>query len=87
MLTRVRRGTVGGEKRAEISSEEKGGAISNGESGVCLCVAQSSDSAAHQAPLSVGFSRQESGGGRCAVLQGIVLPQGSNLSLFCLLHW
>ena len=84
---------MGGEERAEISSEEKGGAISNGESGVCRCVAQSSDSAAHQAPLSVGFSRQESGGGRCAVLrgvvplQGVVPPQGSNLSLFCLLHW
>ena len=33
---------------------------------------------AHQAPLSMGFSRQEYGVGCCAVLQGMSLTQGSN---------
>ena len=39
---------------------------------------------AHQAPLSMGFSRQDSGVGCHFVLQGIFLTQGLNL---CLLHW
>ena len=43
--------------------------------------------AAHQAPLSVGFSRQEHWSGCHALLQGIFLTQGSNLHLLCLLHW
>jgi len=32
------------------------------------------------------FSRQETGVGGYALLQGIFLTQGSNLRLFCLLH-
>ena len=42
-------------------------------------------SVAHQAPLSVGFSRQEYTGVGCHfLLQGIFPTQGSNP---CLLHW
>ena len=40
-----------------------------------------------QAPLSMGFSRQESWSGLHALLQEIFLTQGENLHLFCLLHW
>ena len=40
-----------------------------------------------QAPLSMGFSRQETGVGYHFLLQGIFLAQGSNLYFFCLLHW
>ena len=44
--------------------------------------------AAFQAPLSVGFSRQGHWRGSChALLQGIFPGQGSNLRLLCLLHW
>ena len=50
--------------------------------------------AAHQAPLSLGFSRQETGVGCHALLRGIFLTQGSNLRLLHLLqcrrilyHW
>ena len=39
---------------------------------------------AHLAPLSMGFSRQESGVGCHALLQGIFLTQGLNLHLLCL---
>ena len=39
------------------------------------------DCIAHQAPLSMGFSRQESGVGCQALLQGIFLTQGSNPDL------
>ena len=42
---------------------------------------------AHQALLSMGFSRQNSGVGCHVLLQGIFLTQDSNLSLLCLLHW
>ena len=42
---------------------------------------------AHQALLSIGFSRQESWRGCPALLQGIFLTQGSNLCLLCLLIW
>ena len=42
---------------------------------------------ARQAHLSIGFSRQEYWSGCHALLQGIFLTQGSNLSLFCILHW
>ena len=42
---------------------------------------------AHQAPLSMGFSRQEYWSGCHSLLQGIFLTQGSNLHLLCLLHW
>ena len=40
--------------------------------------------AAHQAPLSVGFPSKDTGVGCHFLLQGIFLTQGSNP---CLLHW
>ena len=40
-----------------------------------------------QAPLSLGFSRQEYWSGLPCLLQKIVPTQGSNLCLLCLLHW
>ena len=40
-----------------------------------------------QAPLSLGFSRQECWSGLHALLQGIFLIQRSDLHLLCLLHW
>ena len=42
---------------------------------------------AHQAPLSMGFSRPDTGVGCLALLQGIFLTQGLNLRLLCLLPW
>ena len=42
---------------------------------------------AHQAPLSVGFSRKEHRSGLHFLLQGIFPTQGWNLHLYCLLHW
>ena len=44
---------------------------------------------AHQAPLSVGFSRQEYWNGLpLSLLLQVTFPtQGSNLHLLCLLHW
>ena len=42
--------------------------------------------AAHQAPLSMGFSRQKTRVGCHSPLQGISPTQGWNLHL-CLLHW
>ena len=44
-------------------------------------------SIAHQAPLSMGCSRQEYWSGLHALLQGIFPTQGSNLHLLHLLHW
>ena len=41
----------------------------------------------HQAPLSMGFSRQEYWSGFHALLQGIFPTQESKLRLFGLLHW
>ena len=41
---------------------------------------------ARQAPLSMGFSRQDNEGGCHALLQGIFPTQGSNLRLLSLLH-
>ena len=43
--------------------------------------------AAHQAPLSVGFLRQDTGAGCGALLQGIFPAQGSKPNLLCLLGW
>ena len=43
--------------------------------------------AAYQAPLPMGFSRQEYWVHCHALLQGILATQGLNLSLLCLLHW
>ena len=40
-----------------------------------------------QAPLSMGFSRQEYWSGLPVLLQGIFPAQGSNTSLLRLLHW
>ena len=40
-----------------------------------------------QAPLIMGFSRQEYWNGLPFLLQGIFLIQGSNLRLLHLLHW
>ena len=42
---------------------------------------------AHQATLSMGFSRQEYWSGLPCFLQGIFPTQGSNLFLLCFLHW
>ena len=42
---------------------------------------------AHQAPLSMGFYRQEYWSGLPCPLQGIFLTQGWNLCLLHLLHW
>ena len=42
---------------------------------------------AHQAPLSMGFSRQVYWSGLLFLLQGISPTQGLNLHLLCLLHW
>ena len=39
-----------------------------------------------QAPLSMGFSRQEYWNGLLSLFQGIFLTQESNLGLLCLLH-
>ena len=41
---------------------------------------------AHQAPLSMGFSRQEYWSGCHFLFQGIFPTQGSNRCLLCLLH-
>ena len=41
---------------------------------------------AHQAPLSMGFSKQDTGGGCHGLLRGIFPTQGSNLGLLHLLH-
>ena len=41
---------------------------------------------AHQAPLSMGLSRQEHWSGCHFLLQGIFPTQGSNLHLLCLVH-
>ena len=42
---------------------------------------------AHQAPLSMGFSRQENWKGCHTLLLGFFLTQGLNTSLLCFLHW
>ena len=43
--------------------------------------------AACQAPLSMGYFRKEYWSELHFLLQGIFLTQGSNMRLFCLLHW
>ena len=42
---------------------------------------------AQWAPLFVGFSRQNTGVGCHALLQGIFPTEGLNLRFLCLLHW
>ena len=67
---------------------------------VCMCVhvcactcmhsvtsdSETSWTVAHQAPLSMGFSRQDTGVGCHILLQEFLPAQGSNLHLLCLLH-
>ena len=62
----------------------------------CCCCAQSLScvllftapwTVAHQAPLSMEFSKQEYQSGLPFLLQGIFLTQGSNPRLRRLLHW
>ena len=53
----------------------------------CVRLCATSWTVAHQAPLSVGFSRQNTGAGCHFLLQEISLTQGLNLYLLCLLHW
>ena len=43
--------------------------------------------AAHQAPMSMEFSSKNTRLGCHFLLQGIILTQGSNPCLLCLLHW
>ena len=62
----------------------------------CMCVCaqllshvrlfETSWTVSHQAPLSIGFSRQEYWNGCHFLLQGIFLTQGSNPCLLCLQH-
>ena len=52
----------------------------------CLILCNSMDCSL-QAPLSMGFSRQEYWRGCHFLLQGIFLAQGSNPCPLCLLHW
>ena len=53
----------------------------------CIRLCATAWTVAHQAPLSMGFSRQEYWSGLPCLLQGIFPTQGSNLHLLCLLHW
>ena len=43
--------------------------------------------AAYKAPLSVDPPGKNTGVNHHALLQGVFLTQGSNLSVLCLLHW
>ena len=56
---------------------------------VCCCVGLfvTPQTVAHQASLSMGFSRQEHGVGCHFFLQRIFLTQGSNSHLLHLMHW
>ena len=55
----------------------------------CLVISDSANpwTVAHQAPLSLGFSRQEHRSGLPFPFPGIFPTQGSNPHLLCLLHW
>ena len=52
----------------------------------CIRFCESQRTVARQAPLSMGFSRKNTGVGCHALLQGIFLTQGSNPCLSYLLH-
>ena len=54
---------------------------------LCPTLCDPMDCIAHQAPVSMGFVGKNTGVGCQAILQGIFPTQGSNLLLFCLLHW
>ena len=64
-----------------------------GDSGQCsfsldkMCMLSRLWTVAHQAPLSMGFSRQDTGVGCHAFLMRIILTQGLILRLLCLLHY
>ena len=53
----------------------------------CVQLFVTTRTVAHQAPLSMGFPRQESGVGCHSLLQGIFPTRGSNPPLLSLLHW
>ena len=53
----------------------------------CLTLCDPIDPTACQAPVSIGFSREEYWSGFRLPFQGIFLTQGSNTRLLCLLHW
>ena len=53
----------------------------------CSCSVAQSCLTLHQAPLSMGFSRQEYWSGLPLPFQGIFQIEGLNPSLLCLLHW
>ena len=53
----------------------------------CIQLFVTSWTVVRQAPLSMGFSRQEYWSGCHALLQGIFPTQGSNPCLLYLLHW
>ena len=53
----------------------------------CLCAVMSNWTVARQAPLCMGFPRQEYWSGCYFLFQGILLTQGSNLCLLSFLHW
>ena len=62
------------------------------EQAVCYVASVVSDACdpwalARQAPLSTGFSSKNPGVGRHALVQGVLLTQGSNACLLFLLHW
>ena len=52
----------------------------------CLTLWDSTDCTAHQAPLFMGFPRQEYWSRLPFLLQGVFLAQGSSPGLLCLLH-
>ena len=52
-----------------------------------LAVFETPWTVAHQAPLSMGFSRQEYWSGLPCLLQAIFPIQGLNPNLLCVLHW
>ena len=53
----------------------------------CVQLFVAARTVAHQAPLSMGFPRQESGVGCHSLLQGIFPTKASNPRLLRLLHW
>ena len=54
---------------------------------ICVRLSVTPWTVAHQAPLSMGFSRQEYWSGCYFLLQTISPTQGLNPPLLCLLHW
>jgi len=53
----------------------------------CVCLFMNLWTVAHQFPLSIEFSRQDTGVGCHFLLQGIIPTQGLKLCLMSLLHW